>query len=505
MHMVTFNDDDNLEDVLERARNQRSMLTEFFRMNSEDPNARRYLYREFSEHYTWNKSKKVWSTRKRSYQIGRLVYAYPSEGERFYLQVLLNHVRGPASFISIRTVRGVVSPIFRECCEKLGLVETDRSLDNALSEAIVFQMPCALRRMFATIMVFCEYTNIRTLWDKYFESMVEDYVHVHGNSSCVEQFVLRDIADILSSMGKDIRKYITRLKLTEERKIIVSDEDIKLAESLNTEQMEGFNEIFDHVIRNKGKVFFMDGPGGTGKTYLYMALLARVRSTDRITVATATSGIAVSIMPGGRTAHSRFKIPIKLQDNSVCNFTKQSGTATLLCEASLIIWDEVAMTRSQAVETLDRSLRDITGCDLPFGGKVMVFGGDFRQVLPIVPREKIFPNDYVDLPDDIMLEYNDDQSIDTLIDHVFPDLANNCTSVSYMRERAILSTRNEYVDSLNAMMIGKFPREEKVYYSHDSVDDESTNNYPLDFLNSITPNGLPLHELKIKKNCHAGN
>ena len=44
------------------------------------------------------------------------------------------------------------------------------------------------------------------------------------------------------------------------------------------------------------------------------------------------------------------------------------------------------MTRRQAVETLDRSLRDITGCDLPFGGKVMVFGGDFRQVLPVVSR-----------------------------------------------------------------------------------------------------------------------
>ena len=47
MHMVPFNDDDNLEDVLEHARNQRLMLTEFFKMNSEDPNAQRYLYREF--------------------------------------------------------------------------------------------------------------------------------------------------------------------------------------------------------------------------------------------------------------------------------------------------------------------------------------------------------------------------------------------------------------------------------------------------------------------------
>jgi len=58
MHMVPFNDHDNLDDVLGRAKNQRSILTEFFRMNIEDPNAQRYLYREFPEHYTWNKSKK---------------------------------------------------------------------------------------------------------------------------------------------------------------------------------------------------------------------------------------------------------------------------------------------------------------------------------------------------------------------------------------------------------------------------------------------------------------
>ena len=102
---------------------------------------------------------------------------YPSEGERFYLRVLLNHVRGPTSFISIRTVCGVVSPTFRECCEKLGLVETDRSLDNALSEAVAFQMPCALRIIFATIIVFCKYMKIRALWNKHFESIAEDYRH----------------------------------------------------------------------------------------------------------------------------------------------------------------------------------------------------------------------------------------------------------------------------------------------------------------------------------------
>ena len=60
---------------------------------------------------------------------------------------------------------------------------------------------------------------------------------------------------------------------------------------------------------------------------------------------------------------------------------------------------------------------------------------------------------------------------------------------------------DEHVDSLNSTMMAKFPEKEKIYYNHDWVDDDSANNYPLDFLNSITPNGLPPHELKIKKHC----
>jgi hypothetical protein len=70
----------------------------------------------------------------------------------------------------------------------------------------------------------------------------------------------------------------------------------------------------------------------------------------------------------------------------MCNFSKQSATADLLRRAALIIWDEVVMIKRQAVETLDRSLQDIMDCALPIGGKVMVFGGDFRQVLPVVSQ-----------------------------------------------------------------------------------------------------------------------
>jgi hypothetical protein len=175
-------------------------------------------------------------------------------------------------------------------------------------------------------------------------------------------------------------------ELTEELNNGYEEEHLKMIETLNVEQRVAFDLIMNHVEKKVGQVFFVDGPEGTGKTYMYKALLAKVRSMNLIAIATFTSGIAASIMPSERTAHSRFKIPIKLDNNTICSFTEQSGTAELLRRAALVIWDEVAMTKRQAVETLDRTLQDIMGCNQPFGGKVMLFGDDFRQVLPTVTR-----------------------------------------------------------------------------------------------------------------------
>jgi hypothetical protein len=56
--------------------------------------------------------------------------------------------------------------------------------------------------------------------------------------------------------------------------------------------------------------------------FLYRALLGIVRSQNKLAVATATSGVAASIMPGGKTTHSHFKIPLTLDDKQGCGFTK---------------------------------------------------------------------------------------------------------------------------------------------------------------------------------------
>ena len=140
---------------------------------------------------------------------------------------------------------------------------------------------------------------------------------------------------MLQSMGKDITSFplpeihdsddnmsgVVR-EIFEERSIEVDHEHASTVSSLNCEQRYAYDNILSSVDSDSGGVFFVDGPGGTGKTFLYKALLARVRSEGKIAIATATSGVAASIMPGGRTAHSRFKIPLSIQDGGVCNFTK---------------------------------------------------------------------------------------------------------------------------------------------------------------------------------------
>lgn len=170
---------------------------------------------------------------------------------------------------------------------------------------------------------------------------------------------------------------------------------MRAIENLNEKQRIAFNEIIERVNCKKSGAFFIDGPGGTGKTFLYRALLAKIRSQGDIALATATSGIAASLLPGGRTAHSRFKIPLDLAEGSTCRISKRCSLATLIKSSNLIIWDEAPMAKRSAVEALDDLLRDLMDSTEIFGGKVVVLGGDFRQTLQVLRKgtrpEKISP------------------------------------------------------------------------------------------------------------------
>ncbi|XP_016199231.1 uncharacterized protein LOC107640198 [Arachis ipaensis] len=104
------------------------------------------------------------------------------------------------------------------------------------------------------------------------------------------------------------------------------------------------------------------------------------------------SEITSLLLPGGRTAHSRFSIPVTITDESTCNIKYGSLKAELLIQSSLIIWDEAPMLNKMCFEALDRMLMDLMSVTdqhkthQPFCGKVIVLGGDFRQILPVIPK-----------------------------------------------------------------------------------------------------------------------
>ncbi|XP_054813326.1 uncharacterized protein LOC129313966 [Prosopis cineraria] len=194
----------------------------------------------------------------------------------------------------------------------------------------------------------------------------------------------------------------------------------------------------------------------------------------KVVLAVASSAIATTLLPSGRTAHSRFAIPIDINEDS----------------------DEAPMIRRHCIEAFDRSLKDIMHCDLPFGGKSIVMGGDFRQILPNMQltssssssdREKIekFSQWLLDIGDSRVGESNDGivdieipseilitlykDHLATIVSSTYPDLLDNLSNTTYFNDRAILALTLECVNQINEFMCGILPGELVEYFSCDFV------------------------------------
>jgi hypothetical protein len=140
------------------------------------------------------------------------------------------------------------------------------------------------------------------------------------------------------------------------------------------------------------KTFFVDGLGGAGKTFFYGCLLNRLRSTSDIALSMASSGIVALLLEGDCTTHSRFKILVVGLYGSFAYYVPlNSPQAALIRAARLIVWDEAPMAHKHVFEAVNRTLQHVMGAvdpalkDMLFGGKVVVMGGDFKQILPVVP------------------------------------------------------------------------------------------------------------------------
>ncbi|CAI9726523.1 ATP-dependent DNA helicase PIF1-like [Octopus vulgaris] len=132
--------------------------------------------------------------------------------------------------------------------------------------------------------------------------------------------------------------------------------------------------------------FYVDAPGGCGKTYMFNTIITYLRRNNFNVCSGAWTSLASTLLAGGKTIHILFKFPVPLTEASVCNVPATSDHANHLRNLDSIILDEASMMPSFILHAIDKALRDITGIAAVFGGKVVLLGEYFRQVLLILSR-----------------------------------------------------------------------------------------------------------------------
>ena len=123
-----------------------------------------------------------------------------------------------------------------------------------------------------------------------------------------------------------------------------------------------------------------------GKTFLFNLLIAILKLRNDTPIVSATSGVAAKLLIDGCTVHSNYGVPLVVLPESLCDLNPNTCRGKLVLDAKILIFDEVGMLDKAILEMIDKSLQTLCDCTLPFGGKTVVFSGDFRQILPVVKR-----------------------------------------------------------------------------------------------------------------------
>ena len=290
-------------------------------------------------------------------------------------------------------------PTFQAACAARGLLEGDNEWDQCLEEAGLIQTGQQLRQLFVSILLYNDPVDLWSLYERHLPCLSDDcryklqrqfYIQ-DPNYEQVESLALHEINIILQRFGKSLSDYclpnpsysfndiIGIPRIIAEEKASNPQELLDLwadgYQSANIEQQNILDTIQAAIESGCGGLFFIDGPGGTGKTFVENLLLNWVQGNSQIALAVASSGIASILLHHGRTSHSRFQIPIDIQPESVCAVSAQSSLATLLRFTKLIIWDEISSQNRYCFEAVDRTLKDICKSDKWFGGIPVVFAG----------------------------------------------------------------------------------------------------------------------------------
>ncbi|XP_074267147.1 uncharacterized protein LOC141590454 [Silene latifolia] len=239
---------------------------------------------------------------------------------------------------------------------------------------------------------------------------------------------------------------------------------------------------------------------------------------------------------------------LQLNGSSLARFEGMPlpDTSSTTHHANTMVMDELSYDKeslqaehaSQLSSMTDEAGDDPRNATLPFGGKVVVFGGDFRQTLPVVSKgsradvvHASLCSSYLwssckvlTLTKNMRLQaVSEDTNVDEIRkfsewitkigdglvgdpndDITYHDLQNRLWDPNYLQERAILAPTHEIVEDVNDYVLSLIHEEERIYLSYDEVgrDDRTMGEpdlYSTRILEqSIKCYGLPNHELRLK-------
>ncbi|GJZ88908.1 DNA helicase [Tanacetum coccineum] len=485
---VTFRGRDRLESVVNLPNRKNTTLTEWLAYNEANEDGRHLTYLDFPSEFVWYDNHKSWSPRQNSRSsFGRFAYVHPTSGELFYFRMLLYHQKGCKDFFEVQTVHDIFYPTYRAACEALGLLGDDNKWDIAMQEVCLSATSSQLRFVFAHILTHCEVTNPLKLWTKYWTEMSHD--------------ILKRVSEMTH-----IPNY-----------------------HLNDDSLQGY--IFH---------------GCTGKTFLWKTIISTLRCKGKIVLAAASSSIASLLLPSSQIAHSRFKLPIELTEESLCKVTKNSQLGKLLADTDLIIWDEAPMNDRRFYYFRRRDFRQtlpvkkgaskmeiIASCisqsEMWLHFKVFILKENMRLPKPDVSADErnlisSFASWLLDIGDGktgepdkedpkntnwihIPLTYclpDTEQGLSKLIDFIYDKMTLRTPSIITLQKKAIVCPKNESADMINSKVLEMVQGEMTTYLSHDEAippecDGANTEMlYHVEHLNTLKFPGFPPHRLELK-------
>lgn len=174
---VGWNQNSNLQTVVERNESIDTMFLAWFTANRKYTEGKNLTYSEFPSRFVYDSKIREWRLRKKGQSIGRLNYVPPCAGELYYMRILLTVQRGCTSFASIRTVNDHLHDDFKSACVALGLLDDDKEFINAITEAADLASGHQLRRLFTTLLAMNTMNNPEVVWESTWKLLADGIVY----------------------------------------------------------------------------------------------------------------------------------------------------------------------------------------------------------------------------------------------------------------------------------------------------------------------------------------